>query len=293
MNCEFCEKVLSSRSNLNYHQQNNKKCLSIQQKVSEKEIKISLVECEFCNHPFSSSNLIKHLNKCKIKPIIETIKKKMKKEKDDEINNLRKEKDDEIKKLKKIIKKLKKKNIESSIDVHTLKAVNGIYSQDHKEIIKIANVPKTNNNNNNTIIGYNFFNDSEKIKEIINTRLDRFDIAGGQKGIAQFAVNNILKNDDGISNYVCTDPSRHIFKFQNEDGQFEKDVKATKLTNLLFDSGLKDKSHDIGKKLWTKEDGSQDSEKFRIYQPKIYEISSMNSDNSTFRNELACLTTMK
>jgi len=301
MNCEFCEKVLSSRSNLKYHQQNNKKCLSIQQKVSEKEIKISLVECEFCNHPFSASNLIKHLSKCKIKPIIETIKKKMKKEKDNEIEVLRKEKhneievlrnekDDEIKKLKKIIKKLKKKNIESSIDVHTLKAVNGIYSQDHKEIIKIANVPKTNNN---TIIGHNFFNDSEKIKEIINTKLDRFDIAGGQKGIAQFAVNNILKNDDGIPNYVCTDPSRHIFKFQNEDGQFEKDVKATKLTNLLFDSGLKDKSHDIGKKLWTKEDGSQDSEKFRMYQPKIYEISSMNSDNSTFRNELACLTTMK
>lgn len=54
-----------------------------------------------------------------------------------------------------------------------------------------------------------------------------------------------------------------------------------------------DKSHDIGKKLWTKEDGSYDSEKFQMYQPKIYEISSMNSDNSTFRNELACLTTMK
>ena len=44
----------------------------------------------------------------------------------------------------------------------------------------------------NNIIGNNFFNDSEKIKEIINTRLDRFDIAGGQKGIAQFAIYNLL-----------------------------------------------------------------------------------------------------
>jgi hypothetical protein len=210
----------------------------------------------------------------------------LKKEKDKKMECLRKEKDKDIEKLKKIIKKLKKKNTELNINIHTLKVENGIYSEDHKEIIKMANEPKT-------IIGNNFFSDSEKIKEIINTRLDRFDIAGGQKGIAQFALNNLLKNDDGMPNYVCTDPSRHIFKFQNEDGQVEKDVKATKLTNLLFDGGLKDKSYDIGKKLWTKEDGSHDSEKFRMYQPKIYEINSMNSDNSSFRNELVCLTTTK
>lgn len=238
MNCEFCKKILSSKSNLKYHQQNNKECLNIQQRVSNKEIEIALVDCEFCCKLFSQTNIKNHISKCKIKPVIikkEIETEKLLKEKEIQTEKLLKEKDDEIKKLKKIIKKLKKKNIESSIDVHTLKAVNGIYSQDHKEIIKIANVPKTNNNN--TIIGNNFFNDSEKIKEIISTRLDRFDIAAGQKGIAQFAVNNILKNDDGIPNYVCTDPSRHIFKFQNEDGQFEKDIKATKLTNLLFDSG--------------------------------------------------------
>jgi len=316
MSCEFCKKVLSSKSNLNYHQKNNKTCLLIQQKINENEIEIALVDCEFCNQSFSESNLVKHLQKCKTRPLIEMIRKEkdneieiirkqkgkeiemirkdkdnevemIKKEKDKEIKIVRKEKDNEIEKLKKLVKKLKKKNSDLIIEVHTLKVENGIYIEDHKEIIKIANQPKTNN------IGNNFFSDSEKIKEIINTRLDRFDIAGGQKGIAQFALNNLLKNDDGIPNYVCTDPSRHIFKFQNEDGQVEKDVKATKLTNLLFDGGLKDKSYDIGKKLWTKEDGSHDSEKFRMYQPKIYEINSMNSDNSSFRNELVCLTTTK
>jgi hypothetical protein len=293
MSCEFCKKVLSSKSNLNYHQKNNKTCLLIQRKINENEIEIALVDCEFCNQSFSESNLVKHLQKCKTRPLIEMIRKEkdkemdaLKKEKDKKMECLRKEKDKDIEKLKKIIKKLKKKNTELNINIHTLKVENGIYSKDHKEIINMAKEPKT-------IIGNNFFSDSEKIKEIINTRLDRFDIAGGQKGIAQFALNNLLKNDDGIPNYVCTDPSRHIFKFQNEDGQVEKDVKATKLTNLLFDGGLKDKSYDIGKKLWTKEDGSHDSEKFRMYQPKIYEINSMNSDNSSFRNELVCLTTTK
>ena len=296
MSCEFCKKVLSSKSNLNYHQKNNKTCLLIQQKINENEIEIALVDCEFCNQSFSESNLVKHLQKCKTRPLIEMIRKDkeietFRKDKDKEIEMIRKDKDKEIEKLKKINKKMKKKIMDFTIEIERLKEANSIYSKDHKEIIKIANQPKTNNNNN--IIGNNFFNDSEKIKEIINTRLDRFDIAGGQKGIAQFAVNNLLKNDDGIPNYVCTDPSRHIFKFQNEDGQVEKDVKATKLTNLLFDGGLKDKSYDIGKKLWTKEDGSHDSEKFRMYQPKIYEINSMNSDNSSFRNELVCLTTTK
>ena len=293
MNCEFCKKDFSTKSNLSYHQKNNKTCLLIQQKVNDNTIEIALVNCEFCDQSFSESNLIRHLPKCKKKLLIEIIKKDkeiedLRKEKDKEIEDLRKEKDVEIEKLKKIIKKLKKKNMDLNISIQSLKVANCIYSEDHKEIIKMAKEPKTNN-----IIGNNFFSDTEKIKEIINTKLDRFDIAGGQKGIAQFAVNNLLKNEDGIPNYVCTDPSRQIFKFQNEDGQLEKDVRASKLTNILFESGLKDKSYDIGQKLWTKEDGSQDSEKFRMYQPKIYEINSMNSDNSTFRSELVCLTTVK
>ena len=49
MSCEFCKKVLSSKSNLNYHQKNNKTCLLIQQKINENEIEIALVDCEFCN----------------------------------------------------------------------------------------------------------------------------------------------------------------------------------------------------------------------------------------------------
>ena len=68
-------------------------------------------------------------------------------------------------------------------------------------------------------------------------------------------------------------------------------MKASKLTNLLFESGLKNKTIDIGESLWTKEDGTYDGEKFRMYQEPIYENRTMMSDNSKFRNELACLTT--
>ena len=278
MNCEYCKKVLSTKSNLNYHQKNNKSCLLIQQKESDNEIKIALNNCDFCNDSFSEQNLLRHLQKCKIKPIIE----KLKKEKDIEIQKLKKEKDAEI-------EKLKKENNELRFEIVSLKAENNIFSKGHQEIIKLAKQPKTTKNNN-IIIGNNFFNDTEKVKDIINTKLDRFDIAAGQKGIAQFAVKNILKNEEGLLNYVCTDSSRGVFNLLHDNGDLEKDIKATKLTNLLFESGLKTKTHDIGKTLWTKEDGSYDVEKFRIYQDPICEINTMNSDNTTFRNELACLT---
>lgn len=280
MDCEYCKKTLSTKSNLSYHQKNNKACLTIQQKENENEIEIELVNCEFCNKSFSESNLIKHLKKCKIKI-------------DKEIENFKKEKNLEIKKLKEQheleTEKFKKEINQLNFEIVSLKAENNIFSKGHQEMIKLAKQPKTTKNI--TIGGNNFFNDTEKVKDIINSKLDRFDIAAGQKGIAQFAAKNILKDDDGLLKYVCTDSSRGIFNLLHDNGESEKDLKAKKLTDLLFESGLKTKTHDIGKSLWTKEDGSHDGEKFRMYQEPIYEINTMNSDNSTFRNELACLTT--
>jgi hypothetical protein len=289
MDCEFCKKILSSKSNLNYHKKNNKSCLTIQQK-SNTDIKNGLVNCEFCNDSFSEQNLIRHLQKCKIKPIIDILKK----EKDLEIERFKKESLLEIEKFKNEsileIEKLKKENNDLKFEIVSLKAENNIFSKGHQEMMKLAKQPKTTKNNNITI-GHTFFNDTEKVKDIINSKLDRFDIAAGQKGIAQFAAKNILKNDDGLLNYVCTDQSRGVFNLLTETGECEKDIKAKKLTNLLFESGLKNKTHDLGKSLWTKEDGSHDGEKFLMYQEPIYEINTMSSDNSTFRNELACLTT--
>jgi len=290
MDCEYCKKILSTKSNLNYHQKNNKSCLLIQQKQNDNEILISLINCDFCNESFSENNFVRHLQKCKFKPIIENFNK----EKNLEIKKLKEQHDFEIKKLKEQheleTEKLKKEINQLNFEIVSLKAENNIFSKGHQEMIKLAKQPKTTKNNI-TIGGNNFFNDTEKVKDIINSKLDRFDIAGGQKGIAQFAAKNILKNEDGLLKYVCTDSSRGMFNLLHDNGDSEKDLKAKKLTDLLFESGLKTKTHDIGKSLWTKEDGSHDGEKFRMYQEPIYEINTMTSDNSTFRNELACLTT--
>ena len=62
-----------------------------------------------------------------------------------------------------------------------------------------------------------------------------------------------------------------------------------KLTNMLLEAGLKHKAGTIAPTLWTKKDGTVDSDKFQIFSPPTNEIILMQMDNSVFRNELACL----
>lgn len=104
MECEFCKNTFSSKSNLNFHQRNNKACLLIQQNnnIIEK-IKIDLLPCEFCKKTFTSFNLKKHLLVCKKKKKIVLV------EENEKINLIK----NEIEKIKvdheKEIKKIENK----------------------------------------------------------------------------------------------------------------------------------------------------------------------------------------
>lgn len=48
-----------------------------------------------------------------------------------------------------------------------------------------------------------------------------------------------MKDEEGKLKYICTDPSRQVFQYKNEDGKIQKDVRVTKLTKALFDTELK------------------------------------------------------
>jgi hypothetical protein len=281
MECEFCKKQLSTVGNLNYHIKNNKNCLEIQKKQNQNDNN-NLVSCDFCNKSFSNKTLKVHLKSCKNKIIKEKddIIEEMKREKDDiieEKDNLLKEKDDIIEELKNRILKLETEN--------------DIYKNDHDFVKNMAAQPKTTNNNKIRVMN-NFFDNPEKVKQLVNDKLTQNHICDGQKGVAQFAYDILLRDEDGNINYFCTDPSRSIFKFQNSDGETEKDIKAMKLTNMLIDAGIKHKTGTVAPTLWTKKDGTVDSDKFQIFSPSTNEIILMQSDNSVFRNELACLTSV-
>jgi hypothetical protein len=271
MECEFCKTTLKSLSSLNYHKKTNKKCLEKQNIISTDKF----ISCEFCSKIFTSQILKTHLQSCKIKK--EHDKDELLKEKDE----LLKEKDDIIQEKDDIIEELKNKIIK-------LETENDIYKSDHELIKNIASQPKITNNNKINVVN-NFLNNPEKVKQIVNEKLVNDYIMDGQKGVARFAYDSLIKDDDGNINYFCTDPSRYIFKFKNSDGNTEKDVKAKKLTTMLVDAGIKDKSNTTAPLLWTKEDGTPDVNKFQTYGPSLNEIIFLDTDNSVFRNELASL----
>ena len=152
----------------------------------------------------------------------------------------------------------------------------------------------TNNNNiNNKILNMSVLNlDSENVKSIINDKYNLDVISEGQKGVAKFATNFLLKDSNGNLNYVCTDPSRKIFKYKNHDGELEKDINAQRLTNILSDNGIFNTTSQITKDHWTNDDGSIDDDKFSKLFSKTLEINSLKDDNTIFKNELIAQTTI-
>jgi len=295
MECEFCNTYLKTLSSLNYHKKSNKKCLEIQNKTDE-----IFSMCEYCDKKMTIQSLKKHLLICKYKLLKqdnELLKQENKLLKQEiinykfEIDELKKENDDN--------KQLQIENNEeikkSQMRIVELEAVNKIYLQDREVVQKLAMQPKTTNTNNNDTrikINNNFFDNPERMKQMINEKLTKDYISEGQKGVAQFACNNLLKDENGNMNYICSDTSRHIFKFQNSEGNIEKDVKANKLTNMLIEAGISNKALSMAPSLWTDEDGNINSNKFLIFSPYTNEISSMQIDNTVFRNELATLTSL-
>jgi len=305
MECEFCNNSFSNISNLRYHKKTNKKCQIIQKQ--KKDVEIESFNCLFCNKTFTKQTIKIHNKICKKKLNTELRQllsentelrqllsgkdeenKRLLNEKDEENKRLLNKKDEENKRLlnekDEEIKKLQMRIIE-------LETENKIYLQDREVVQKMAMQPKTTNTNNKIKIN-NFFDNPERIKQMIDEKLNKDYVSDGQRGVAQFAYDTLLKDVDGNKNYICSDPSRHIFKFQNSEGNIEKDIKAVKLTNMLIDAGIASKSGSIAPSLWTENDGSLNVNKFQAYGPYTSQISTMQLDNSVFRNELACLTSL-
>ena len=277
MECEFCKKILSNATTLKTHQTSAKYCLKIQGKIDV----FDNFECEYCSKKFTLLHYLNsHTNTCKNKnENIKNIK--------DEINTLQTENNT----LKEDNEKLKDKIIQLEKKIVELSVRSQIYESDHKVIQDIAKQPK--NNINNKILNINSLNlNKENIKDILYNKFEEIHLMNGQKSLANFTVDNFLKDDDGNLTYVCTDPSRQIFKYKDSLGDVKKDIKAKKLTNILLESGIKDINTKVAQKIWTNEDGSMDSEKFLNMEPKATEINNLGSDNSIFVNKLSAITTL-
>ena len=180
------------------------------------------------------------------------------------------------------------------------KELNEEKDKNYKEQIKYLQeqifstaISKPTNNNNTKILNMSIINfENSNVENIINDKFNLDMISEGQKGIAKFAANYLLKDTDNNLNYVCTDPSRKIFKYKNDTGDIEKDINAQKLTNILTDNGLIKKTIKISTDYWTDEDGTIDNDKFINLFSKTAEIRMIQEDNTIFKHELINQTTV-
>jgi hypothetical protein len=260
MQCTFCNKEFSSKSNLNAHQKSAKYCLDLQGK------KEKLFECEYCTKNFTQKQaLIVHCNTCKEKD-----KKSLEHKFDNENSRLK----TQIEELKNYISKL-----ESKLE----KFENAVIS------MKKGSTHTTTTNNVTINNGLDL--SKERVRNVIERQLTPLIAGRGQEGLAELCATHLLKNENGDLMYKCTDPSRQIFEYRDNDGCLIKDVKAKKLTNALSQSGnLDKKARESGEKLWKDEKGEFDNEKFNFHVNKVTDISNLPNDNSKFRVALTTLT---
>jgi len=276
--CEFCNNMFVNDNSLKNHQRITKYCLIKQKKE---------LICEYCNFiSYSNKDFEYHQNNC-----ITFLKNEIKELQDENKDIVHYQNETEFYKKQLIDKEnyYEKQLIEKDNQIKHL--------QDQIVSITKTAVSKpttTNNNNiNNKILNMSVLNlDNENVKSIINDKYNLDVISEGQKGVAKFATNFLLKDSDGNLNYVCTDASRKIFKYKNHDGELEKDINAQKLTDILTDNGILNTTARISTGHWTNDDGSVDNDKVSNLINKVFEINSLKEDNTIFKNELIAQTSI-
>ena len=263
--CEYCNYQFKNKSSLNYHQKNTKYCLEIQGKTH------SNFKCDTCNKFLSSKNKLEsHKNICMIKKLSDQKEKELKDKIIIEITAENKNYKEQIEQQKEQIKDLQK-----TIERMGLKAIER---------------PTTTNNNTLNITSFMDFDNMDKIKNAIEDKLNINYVVDGQKGLANFVKDNLLTDDAGKLLYICTDPSRHIFKYKDSSGEVKKDVEAKKLTNYILEGGIRTKSAVLGND-WCKDDkGDINIGRFNVMIEQQQSIMKLSDDNNSFKKELVSLT---
>ena len=279
--CIYCKKGFTSKSILKNHQTSAKYCLKIQEKVDvvhDDNENDNNYMCEYCNKNFTSNFRFKqHLESCLSK-----------------YKYIAKNNEIELEKVMKEMGIIKKENIFLKEEIKTIKIQTELefYKQNSKEnqsiVEEIAKQPRIQTNNNQKVLITTPMDMSQlSVMKAIQSGFSEDYLVQGQKGVARFAYDNILKDEQGKLKYICTDAARQIFQFKDEDGSIQKDVRATKLTKALLDGEIKSASHKIA----CKKMACGGDEEFDSYTNNYYEIKDMEEDNSEFSKELSTLVT--
>jgi len=190
----------------------------------------------------------------------------------------------EVEELLKIIqqkdKEIKSKNKEIKRKDKELK-------EKDKELKDVLKTPKTNItvNNNNKYNLRTFKESPDEIDLIIDTKFTEEDFLKGQKGVAIFTYDNIIKDEEGIPSHYCTDTARGKFVFKNKDGTIQTDLKLATLLKLIG-NGIIKKSH----RIYEVRIPEMTLDNYTQYVSNLADINNIIDDNTTFVTTLAGLT---
>jgi hypothetical protein len=144
--------------------------------------------------------------------------------------------------------------------------------------------------NNNKVLNIKSSFDFED-KMLLENALSNYNLEyflDGQKGIARFVADTILRDEENNFKYLCTDLGRSVFKYKDKLGNIQKDYEAKKLTNYLVEGGIKDKVHDISEK-WISKDEKINKNKLELAMEKNNEVNEIDKNNNIFKKELASM----
>ena len=213
--CEFCKNNYTSKSILNQHKKTAKKCLVL--RPSSEIVYFNCTKCEY--KTTTKYNISNHNNTCKLKDI--------------KINY-----EDQIKELKIQVEKSNILLEERQYTIFRLENEIKDFKQQLKDNFNlIASKPTVINTTNNTRINNLLVADFKEstIRDKVENNFTLEYLNEGIKGVAKFTKDHIINAENGKHKYICSDPSRGVFKYKDENGIIQKDVRATKLKNAIKD----------------------------------------------------------
>jgi hypothetical protein len=245
--CQFCNKTFSTLSNRNKHQKTSVYCLSIQ----KKEAPASFL-CSSCDESFTTKfNLHKHENRCtKFQDSVELIE------------------------CKAIIKELRSENKRLRESLNAISC-------------KLASRPNTvykNYNINQLIINNElapYTLTPERIEQIVDEKFEAKHLYLKTAGLAKFAIDNVIKAEDGKPQMVCTDTSRKTFIYRDENGHVYRDADASEFSEQYLNA-LEKKGSKIIDQI-----SSHDSEAIRQTITGITKIQDLKENRGPLTGELA------
>jgi len=201
MECEFCNKIFTTKSNLKVHQSKTKSCLIIQNKNPEK-----IYNCLYCDKIFTiKDTLDRHIASHLSDPIFIKLQKL-----EEEKKHLEEE----------------KKHLEESLK-NALEQVKMYQEQNEKLLMKAISTPKVKNTYN-TVNIENFTAMTDEHFEKNAKFLTMEHIKNGAHGYATFIVKYPCK--DSI---VVADRARRTIKYKDENNELCIDVEARNLLTKI------------------------------------------------------------